>query len=225
MMKVASCSAVLALSFCGVVSAATISETLTGTVTSGIDAAGLFGAANTDLTGSAFSLTYSYNLTLLNTNGSYFTDGSSLEVFHDNTTDGAALESITINALTYSMTTVAGLTPVQTVVTQSLSPTTTKFSTITETGAGVTGRYINPILSSNVAFAIGQISSQASMDTFVANIAPGTIDLYGNNAFDGLSVTFNQGSSSPAPEPATGILLAMSLSVAIRLKLRRAGTR
>jgi hypothetical protein len=89
----------------GVAHATIITETFGGTITSGIDNMGAFGAVGADLTGAALTFSFSYDTALLeyaidnSVDGSYqLLSPSYYNLYYDYAGDSAFTESITINS-------------------------------------------------------------------------------------------------------------------------------
>lgn len=96
----------LVLFFAGAAPAATIIETLTGTISSGTDNASLFGGGN--LAGDAASVTFTVNPSILAADGLYETLAPTFEALVDTANDMGLTIAITVNGTTYSLGQTAG---------------------------------------------------------------------------------------------------------------------
>ena len=89
--------------------AETITETINGTILSGIDNAGVFGAPGVNLAGAAATFTFILNRTVLVTDGLYTSSAGITEhLFNATVADGAITNSITVHGTTFTLTQTAG---------------------------------------------------------------------------------------------------------------------
>lgn len=223
-----------ALTFGGVARADVyISDTVNGSVTSGIDYLGYFGAPDADLTGAAVSYTFSYDFTSLaaaaaaGTNGSVYSNFLPFDQFYvDYANDAAETESVTIDSHTVSVTSnfsasagVIGFLsdnpnhpPILTSYVQNLT----------------TGAIVESDLFGVNNFPANSLGDQAAVNAFIA--APTNFDGYGNQLFDlsdGSSTDFIYANTSlaPAPEPSLWFSLALGFGGMVLVKTRRRADR
>jgi hypothetical protein len=161
--------AVAAVVFSVAAQASTISETLTGTITSGNDTEGNFGGG--DLTGDSFTFSFSYDVGLLTNDTFLGTDGSfhsavtgSYDVYKDFTADGAVSESLTISSHTFSMT--SNFVPSEgdiAAVSAAFDGTAAYIEAAVQSNL-TPFAYMDAFLYSPSAFSVGQMLSQNTVD-------------------------------------------------------------
>jgi hypothetical protein len=198
------------LAFSGAAQAAIIQATLVGTITSGIDNQGQFGAPGSDLTGLAVTLSFSWDTALLSANGTYFTDGSTYELYDDYTGDTAVSESLTINSETYTSSVGAGSSSLVYLAAWGSG------SNLQSAASSPVGGYIEPYLYSSSAFSMGQILDPAAISEFLNNLA-GAVVLFDN----GDQQSRISADLAPAPEPATWASLILGICCMALLQRRR----
>ena len=88
--------------------ASIITETITGTVTTGTDNAGVFGPMGANLAGEAVTVTYMLNTSVLAMDGLYESTPSTFEALISFANDGAITNTITVGGSTFTQTQNAG---------------------------------------------------------------------------------------------------------------------
>jgi hypothetical protein len=99
--------AIVAVAFSGVAQASVITESFTGSIISGSDNMGAFGAVGANLAGDTVTFSFSYDTGPLE--GNEYTVPFSFEQYTDDAGDSAFAESVTINSQTFAMTSGSGL--------------------------------------------------------------------------------------------------------------------
>jgi hypothetical protein len=203
----------VAVALSGMAQAATISETLTGTIASGIDTQNNFGGG--DLTEDAFTFSFIYdtglltNDAVLGTDGSfYLTYGPGSEYYDDLAADGAVSESFSINSHNFSLTNnfAGGVGFVEGCTTPAPSCGPGYLEVLVQ--GGPNNAYIEFSLYSSLTYSIGQILSQSAVSAFLASLTQASIEVSDGQTFD----TFYLGNvtaTSAAPEPGTWVSLAL----------------
>jgi hypothetical protein len=170
--------------------------------------------------GDPVSLTYSYDPVLMTANGAYSTSPTDQHIY-DSANDSAVNVSVTINSLTYSMT--SNSDSLEYVIGYPFSGNT-YFEVGAESEAG--GSYGGVELgSATIPFTLGQIYDQSFNDSLIASMLPTSFADLGSftGGQDLLYLVPPTSSGSGAPEPATWISLALGLGIAGLLK-REKGT-
>lgn len=192
--------------------ASTIAETFSGTISSGIDNAGIFGAKGESLVGQTATITYFLNSPLLAADGLYQTFPLIAESLYATTNDGALAESITVSGSTFTQSTTAG---------GQEQITTEKFGTgslvltnlyNSTTGMGLGFQFQSatpfqyPTLVSNPQLFLNQVASA----TTSVNVA---IDMDGGNLETDIIIATSNVAGLTAPEPSSfGLVLAAVLA-------------
>lgn len=206
-------------------SASTITETFSGTLSSGIDNVGIFGPKGASLAGDTATVTYMLNAPLLAADGLYQTISPTEESLYATANDGALSESITVNGITFTQTTTAGgqeQITTEKVGTGSLVSTSLYNSS---TAAGMsfqfqsTAPYQYPTLLSNPQSFLNQVTAA------IMSVSVG-IDTEGGNFETDIVITPGAtvgGATSPEPS-SFGLVLLAGLAV-LPIRFRGLGQR
>jgi hypothetical protein len=193
-----------------------ITETLNGTVLTGIDNAAIFGPLGANLAGNPITATFTFNRTQLIADGIYSSAaGIQEQIFNGTITDGALTETITVHGVTFTLT--QGANGMETILTQKdgagSSIESILFNTTTGTGASITIHsstpYQFPTLLGNPKPFFDSVASTAT------SVVVG-IDLQGGAFQTDIVIT-----AITTPEPSTISLWMVAGGALLVLRMRR----
>jgi hypothetical protein len=209
--------AVAAMGLGGPASASIITETLTGTISSGTDAADLFVGPNADLSGYSVMLTFSYNTAVLVADSPpLITNGTTYEYYSDTSGDGVLHESITINSNTYTIVSTDDGQIGWCSASCTGTPELYFFATDTPGLASIEPS----IYGGPYDLGTGELLSQSDIDADIEGAATALFYVDDGTSSDSIDVNLAF-VPPPVPEPTSWILLAIGLGGLAVLKKRR----